>query len=141
MKRNSLSIGALIGALALSSSLMVWAADDAKPEAPARRANAVNPLAGLKSAVDDLKLSGDAKAKADEILAKAQEEADKATKEAAGDRRAGLQRTSEIVKSAAEKISAILDEDQKLMLRSKLQGAAKPGGNEAGAGGGGRGGR
>jgi Spy/CpxP family protein refolding chaperone len=140
MKTKTFPIRILIGALALTAPLAIWAADDAKPAAPAaqpqparRSANAptaANPIAGLKTAIDDLKLTGDTKTKADDILAKAQADADNATKAAAGDRRAGFQKTSEIVKNAAEQITALLDEDQKLMLRSKLQAAAKLGANE-----------
>ncbi|MDB5323413.1 MAG: hypothetical protein JWN40_5044 [Phycisphaerales bacterium] len=151
MKTIRRSIRVLIAAVALSAPLMVRAADDAKPEAPARpqpaprpaRANAptANPIAGLKTAIDDLKLTGDTKTKADDILAKAQADADNATKAAAGDRRAGFQKMAEIVKNATDQITALLDEDQKLMLRSKLQAAAKSGANEppAGAGPGGPG--
>src|SRR5258706_1664883 len=130
MKTQHLCLPILIAALSLASPLSLRAADDVKPEAPARRANAANPLTGLKTAVDDLKLTGDTKTKADDILAKAQQDADKANKESAGDRRAGFQKIAEIVKTTGEQINALLDDDQKLMLRSKLQAAAKPGANE-----------
>jgi Spy/CpxP family protein refolding chaperone len=131
-------IGILV-AVSLASPAVLRAADDAKPDAPARRANAptANPLAGLKTAIDDLKLAGETKTKVDGILAKAQTDIDQATRETAGDRRAGFRKVAEIVKSAGDQITPLLDEDQKLMLRSKLQAASA---NEPAAGGGGAGG-
>jgi Spy/CpxP family protein refolding chaperone len=132
MKHFSICICA--AALTLTAApIPLHAADEPKStQRPARgvaNANA-NPTARLKTAVDDLKLTGDAKTKADDILAKAQEDADKITEESAGDRRAALQKIAEIAKNAGEQINALLDDDQKLMLQSKLQAAAKPGAND-----------
>lgn len=136
MKLSGFSARVLAGALVFGAPLLVRAvADDAKPAAPARPAAASaagNPLAGLKNAVDELKLTGDTKAKVDEILAKAQDEAAEAVKSASGDRRAAFRKVAEITKNTGDQIIALLDVDQKLMLRSKLQTAApRPGADAA----------
>ncbi|HEY7118291.1 MAG TPA: hypothetical protein VH475_17010 [Tepidisphaeraceae bacterium] len=91
--------------------------------APARdAANAIS-IGNLQSAVDDLKLTGDAKARVDAILAKAKEDA--AGLQGNGNRRQAM---AQIVRSAAEEISAALDEDQRLLFQGKLQAAARAAG-------------
>jgi Spy/CpxP family protein refolding chaperone len=82
-------------------------------------AEKTSPVAGLKSAVDDLKLAGEAKTKADKILDDAQADVDKAIQ--AGDRT----KVAKIVHDASDQVIALLDEDQKLMLRSKILSAGR----------------
>ena len=139
-----LSLG--VGALAVR-------ADDAKPPTPGKPPTPARPetpgrpgrgaanfdaLARLTSSVNDLQLTGDKKTKADEILARAKTDVDKAQKEG-GDRQTMIG----IVRTATEEITALLDEDQKLMFENKLKAAANapdqrgPGaGQGPGAGGG-----
>lgn len=82
-------------------------------------AEKTSPIAGLKSAVDDLKLTGETKTKADKILEDAQGDADKAIQ--AEDRA----KVAKIVHDAGDQVIALLDEDQKLMLRSKILAAGR----------------
>ena len=145
MTRNVLS-----GWVALSLGVGTFAvrADDAKPPTPGkpqtparpetpgrpRRGAATNfdALARLTSSVRDLQLTGEKKTKADEILARAKGDLDKAQKEG-GDRQAMIG----IVRAATEEITALLDEDQRLMFENKLKAAANAptqGGAGAGAG-------
>src|SRR3954465_8757409 len=86
-----------------------------RPDGAGRQARGgmtANPVARLKSTVDDLKLSGDTKTKVDAILTKAKEEAEKA--QAGGDRRAAMTKAAEVAKTAEQEISMVLDEDERL---------------------------
>jgi Spy/CpxP family protein refolding chaperone len=125
MKTRRLSTCLLVAALTLGAPLFVRAADDAKPAAAAAAAARPNvEIARLKTIVDELKLTGDTKTKVETILTKAQSDIDDATKEAT-DRTTAAKRSQQIVAGATEQIQSILDEDQKLMFRSKIETAAR----------------
>jgi Spy/CpxP family protein refolding chaperone len=112
-------------ALILATPLLLHAADDPKPTAAAARPNAE--ITRLKSIIDELKLTGDTNTKVETVLTKAQSEIEDAPKE---DRASAAKRAQQITASTTEQIQGLLDEDQKLMFRSKLQTAA-PGSNQA----------
>jgi hypothetical protein len=136
--------------LSMGVGVLAVRADDAKPPTPGKPQTPARPetpgrpgrgaanfdaLARLTSSVNDLQLTGDKKAKADEILARAKTDLDRSQKEG-GDRQAAMG----VVRAATEEITALLDEDQKLMFESKLKAAANapnqpgPGGPGAGQG-------
>jgi Spy/CpxP family protein refolding chaperone len=106
-------------ALILAAPLMLRAAD------AAARPNA--DIAKLKSIIEELKLTGDTKTKVETLLTKAQSDIADATKE---DRATAAKRGQQIVADTTEQIQAILDEDQKLMFRSKVETAARGATNE-----------
>src|SRR5438105_11304672 len=120
--------------LSLGVGALVVRADDPKPPTPGKPPTPARPetpgrpgrgaanfdaLARLTSSVNDLQLTGEKKNKADEILARAKTDLDKTQKEG-GDRQAMMG----IVRAATEEITALLDEDQKLMFENKLKAAA-----------------
>jgi len=76
-------------------------------------------LAQIKTAVDDLKLTGDAKAKSEGILAKAKADIDKAAK--------GSDRQAAVTQAAREEIAGLLDDDQRLLFETKLKALAQAG--------------
>lgn len=133
---NRLNRAIFSGLCGLALAMPLWAADTpAKPETPARPERPARPEGGgdvlgrIKLALADIKLTQEQQKKADEILAKASEEL------AGGDRRAALQQVRKVV----SELSAILDEDQKLLLENKVRAAMAGGaGNQPGAPGGAR---
>lgn len=124
------------GMLGAALALPVFAADTpGKPETPARPERPARPEGGggdvlgrIKAALADIKLTEDQQKKADEILAQAKEEM-------AGGGRGALQQVRKVVAD----LSAIMDEDQKLLLENKVRAAMAGGaGNQPGQPGGGR---
>lgn len=124
------------GVLGAALALPVMAADapgktDAadRPERPARPEGGGGDVLGrIKAALADIKLTEDQQRKADEILAEAKEQM-------AGGGRGALQQVRKVVAD----LSAIMDEDQKLLLENKVRAAMAGGaGNQPGQPGGGR---
>jgi Spy/CpxP family protein refolding chaperone len=120
MKIRNLSTGLLVVALTLCAPVQLRAADDPKPTPAAARPHAE--ITRLKSIIDELKLTGDTKTKVEAVLTKAQSDIEDAIKD---DRATAAKHAQQIVASTTEQIQAILDEDQKLMFRSKLETTAR----------------
>lgn len=120
------------GVLGAALALPVFGADapgkaQTPGERPARPEGGGGDVLGrIKSALADIKLTEDQQKKADEILAEAKEQM-------AGGGRGALQQVRKVVAD----LSAILDEDQKLLLENKVRAAMAGGaGNQPGQPGG-----
>lgn len=90
---------------------------------PARGQSGMALMGQLKSVCRELNLNGDVRSKVDAILAKANEDAEKAQKDAK-DERAAYGKISDVMRGATVEIMRLLDDDQKLMFQSKMRAAA-----------------
>jgi hypothetical protein len=89
--------------------------EPAKADTPARTVGV--DVGRLRAAVEGLGLTGDARAKAEAILKRAEEELPKGSRESA----------AAVLQSAEADLAALLDEDQKILFHGKLKAAAAAG--------------
>ena len=80
-----------------------------------------DPFPILQSAVNDLNLSGPTKAKVDKLLAQTAKDIERSNKAFGDDHHKAWIAARDLVRDASHSIAALLDDDQKLMFKSKLE--------------------
>jgi Spy/CpxP family protein refolding chaperone len=87
----------------------------------ANAADEPDPFPILKSAVSDLNLSGPTKTKVDKLLAQTAKDIERSNKAFGDDHHKAWITARDSVRDASGSIAALLDDDQKLMFKTKLE--------------------